>query len=111
MPTCAGMTRGHKHWQCMMKQTSRELFICNPYRGRVMHVPGHPLYEVADTVIETDKKRHKSAQKGLTIAATEKGYFMVELYSSSLSLAWLAAWSSAAFALEILPVINCSIAA
>ena len=38
-------------------------------------------------------------------------YFTVELYSSSLSLAWLAAWSSAAFALEILPVINCSIAA
>ena len=39
------------------------------------------------------------------------GYFMVELYSSSLSLAWLAAWSSAVFALAILPVINCSIAA
>ena len=38
-------------------------------------------------------------------------YFKVELYSSSLSLAWLAAWSSAAFALAILPVINCSIAA
>src|SRR5262245_55641131 len=37
-------------------------------------------------------------------------YFTVELYSSSLSLAWLAAWSSAAFALVILPVINCSIA-
>src|SRR5262245_41731541 len=38
-------------------------------------------------------------------------YFKVELYSSSLSLAWLAAWSSAALALAILPVINCSIAA
>ena len=38
-------------------------------------------------------------------------YFKVELYSSSLSLAWLAAWSRAAFARAILPVINCSIAA
>jgi len=54
----------------------------------------------------------ESGEKGVCNAySLLLAYFTVELYSSSLSLAWPAAWSSAAFALAILPVINCSIAA